>query len=204
MKLHIIPGIAALVLGLAFTSSMYADSSTTYSGSFSNDNDVALFSIIASGTQEFTFTTTSYATGGFVPYLTLFSSSGAPLGFAGASGMCSGSMTADSSTGMCDDASLSQLLSKGTYTLALTEFPNTATGNLSDGFLFASDPNATGTLCGVSGGKFLQTDTGTCVQRSSNYSLSVDSTSPVPEPSTLLLVLTPIAFLAAGSIRRLI
>lgn len=112
-------------------------------------------------------------------------------------------MSASSSTGICDDAFLQETLGAGSYTLDLTEFPNVAIGNLSDGFLFASDPTATGDVCGVSGGTFLQSDLATCVQRTSNYSLTITSPAATPEPSTFLLLLLPTAGLLAYSRRRI-
>jgi hypothetical protein len=199
--------LAFALLGFVFGPQAHADTATE-SGTFSADNSVYTYDITVSGTQNYTFYTTSYATGGFVPYLTLFSTSGAnsgmPLGFDGADGMCSGSMTADATTGMCDDAFLQETLSPGTYTLDLTEFPNVANGNLSDGFLFAGDATATGDVCGVSGGMFLQADVAPCVQRTDAYSLTITSASPTPEPSTFLLGLPVAAFILLSARRRLV
>lgn len=180
-------------------------SSTTYSGTFAADDSVFQLPINVTGTQDYTFETTSYASGGFVPVLTLFSSTGAPVGFDGADGMCNGGETANSVTGMCDDAFLQETLTTGSYTLDLTEFPNVAIGSMSDGFLFAGDPTATGDVCGVSGGMFLQADVAPCVQLTDNYSLTVSNVnaSATPEPSTLLLMLPVAGFLAFASRRSL-
>lgn len=193
---------AALLL-LSFAIGRNANaSSTTYSGTFAADNSVFQLPFTVTGTENYTFTTTSYASGGFVPVLTLFSSTGTPIGFDGADGMCNGSETPNSSTGICDDAFLEETLTSGTYTLDLTEFPNVAIGDLSDGFLFASDPTATGDVCGVSGGMFLEADLATCVQRTDAYSLTVTAT-PTPEPPTFLLFLPVAAVLALVSRRSL-
>lgn len=159
-------------------------------GSFTADNEVLQFDFSATGTQNYTFATTSYAKGGFVPYLTLFSSAGNVLGYDGADGACG--------TAGCDDAFLQTTLGAGSYILALTEFPNVFTGTLAQGTLFASDPDATGTACGA-GGQFLKTDDGSCSQRTSNYAVTLNSTSPVPEPSSLLLLLPAVAFIAVKS-----
>ncbi len=185
-------------------------STYTTSGTFTTDNQVLLYDFSSTATEDFNFYTTSYAggtnlngttswAGGFVPVLTLFSASGNPLGYAGGSGMCSGSEKADATTGLCNDASLQETLKQGSYVLAMTEFPNVAINTLSDGFLFASDPHATGTACGKSGGAFLESDVAPCVQRDGNYSLNVSSSSPVPEPPTWALML-PLAgvFFYAG------
>lgn len=203
-------GTTACMIGLlmfSFAFGRNADaSSTTYSGTFAADNSVYQLPFTVTGNENFSFETTSYATGGFVPVLTLFSASGVPVGFDGADGMCNGSETPSSSTGMCDDAFLQETLSSGNYTLDLTEFPNVAIGDASDGFLFASDPTATGDVCGVSGGMFLESDLASCTQRTDAYSLTVNSTpaaSPTPEPSTLLLFLPVGAVLGLASRRAL-
>lgn len=195
--------MAALLL-LSFAFGRDADaSSTTYNGTFAADNSVFQLPFTVTGTQTYTFQTNSYASGGFVPVLTLFSPTGTPVGFDGADGMCNGSETPSSSTGICDDAFLQETLTSGNYTLDLTEFPNVAIGNLSDGFLFASDPTATGDVCGVPGGMFLESDLATCVQRTDSYSLTVTSAgvNPVPEPSSMLLMLPVAAILAVASRR---
>lgn len=194
--------VALVLLSFAFGREASAQS-TTDSGTFAADNSVFQLPFTVTGTQNYTFETTSYASGGFVPVLTLFSSTGAPVGFDGGDGMCNGSETPSSLTGMCDDAFLQETLTPGQYTLDLTEFPNVAVGNLSDGFLFASDPTATGDVCGVSGGMFLESDVSPCVQLTDNYSLTVSnvSASATPEPSSLLLML-PVAFVVAFASRR--
>lgn len=188
--------LRSLALGLFALSAAHTAKavSLTYTGTFTTDDQVAQFMISVPTPQTYTFYTTSYGgganlngtttpAGGFVPVLSLFNSTGMIVGSAGAMGMCSGA-------GPCnDDASLVQMLTAGNYTLALTEFPNVAIGNLSDGFLFAGSPNATGDVCGVSGGKFLQSDVAPCVQRTGNYSVDVSSATPVPEPSSWILVL---------------
>ena len=189
------------LLTLCLAAQQKAHASTyTASGTFTTDNQAFFYNFTSIGTETLDFYTTSYGgganlngtmsmAGGFVPVLTLFSARGNPLGFAGGSGMCGGSAMTDKTTGLCDDAYLEETLQKGSYILALTEFPNVAVNKLSDGFLFASDPHATGTVCGKSGGTFLQSDVAPCVQRDGNYSLNVSSVSAVPEPPTWALML---------------
>ena len=200
--------VRSLALALPGLAAAYAAHATTItqSGSFTADNSVYSLPFTTTSTQSYSFLTTSYASGGFVPVLTLFSSTGAVIGFDGADGMCKAGMTPSSSTGICDDAFLQETLAAGSYILDLTEFPNVANGNLSAGFLFGSDPTATGDVCGVSGGKFLESDLATCVQRTSNYSLTITNSAvgPVPEPSSLLLMLPVGAVLALASRRSLL
>ena len=153
-----------------------------YSGTFSHDDSTFVVSLSPSTAQNYTFTTTSFATGGFVPALTLFNASGGnPLAFAG--------------TGT-SDVSISQLLGPGSYVLYLTQDPNIFGSDLASGTLFAGSPTFTGDLC--TGGMFLDTFNAPCTQRTGSYALTVTSNvAATPEPATWLLVLTPVAFLLA-------
>ncbi len=187
----------------------------TATGSLAADNSVFTYTFTSTSTQNYNFYTTSYgggmnangtftAAGGFVPVLTLFSTTtGAPLGFGGGTAMCQGSAIADPITGLCEDANFSLTLAAGAYTLDLTQFPNVALGNLSAGFLAGTDTSFTGTICGTSG-QFLQTDVTPCVQRNSNFALNVTSASPVPEPPSWLFVLPAAAAFAVFGRRQLV
>ena len=91
------------LLALCFGAQQKAHASTyTASGTFTTDNQAFFYNFTSTSTETLDFYTTSYGgganlngtmsmAGGFVPVLTLFSASGNPLGFAGGSGMCSGS-----------------------------------------------------------------------------------------------------------------
>lgn len=174
--------LSLLLLSLAATRASSA-ATIPVSGMFSADDSSYTYSFTTTASQIYTFATTSYSAGGFLPVLTLFNAfTGKPIDNAG-SGF--------------GDVSLNDSLSSGSYVLYLTEFPNVANGNLSDGFLFTGSPAITGDLCGV-GGKFLNTVN--CTQRTGNYALSITN-NPVPEPPTWLLVLPP-AVLAFGLSRR--
>ena len=178
----------------------------TISGSLLTDDQVFQYNFKTTSSQIYTFYTTSYggganldgtsaSAGGFVPTLTLFHKNGNVIGPSGTSG------AVDPTTGLNDDAYLSEALSAGSYVLALTEFPNAAIGNLSDGFLFAHQGDFTGGLCGGSG-SFLETDIAPCAQRTGNYTLNI-STAATPEPASWLLVLPATGlFVAFG--RRLL
>ena len=181
----LVPCAALAALGFVSFSRAYADT-TPFVGNFSADNSVFTDQFTTTSTQVFNIFTTSYATGGFVPVLTLFGGNGNII---------------DNSGPGTGDASLMDTLAAGSYTLDLTEFPNVAIGNLSDGFLLADSPTATGDNCGVTGGTFL--DPITCAQRSNNYALTVSSSASVtPEPSTWLLLLTGSAALVYTERRR--
>lgn len=173
-----------LVLAFSILPQARADSFPV-SGSFTADNDTYSYSFSPTSTQIFSFSTSSYAMGGFVPVLTLFNvTTGAPIDNAG--------------TGT-SDVFLTDTLGPGSYELFLTEFPNVANGNLVDGFLFAGSPTITGDLCGVGGGTFY--DSTTCTQRTSSYALTASSSAVTPEPPSLWLVLAPAMLLFAFSRR---
>ncbi len=182
---------------------------------FLADDEVAFFSVTSTSTQNYSFFTTSYGgginvdgtrtpAGGFVPVLTLFDSTGAPIGSDGGSGMCRGSAVADTSTGICNDALLQETIGPGSYTLALSEFPNVAIGNLGTPFLFAGQ--TTGSLCGNPSGRFLETDLAPCVQRNGNFAVDVTTgalPAPIPEPPTWMLVLPAAAGIVVLGKRQL-
>ena len=162
----------------------------TFTNSFAADNSLFSYSLTTATSQEFTFYTTSYAggmnanrtitgAGGFVPVLTLFSSTGSVVDFGGASGFlaCGTGIAADRTTGLCKDAKFTDVLKPGTYQLVLSEFPNVPSGNPSAGFLGARDPTFTGDNCGVTGRMFLEADISPCVQRNANYTVNTPATS---------------------------
>lgn len=173
------------LLLLGFAATLSANAVTITSGTFTADNDKYVYSFSPTSTQSYTFSTTSFAAGGFIPVLTLFNATGTVVGF---------------SPNLTDtDAILSSLLTAGSYQLYLTEFPNTAINTLAQGFEFANSPTVTGDFCNVSGGKFI--DDITCGQRTSSYNLNLTTSNPVPEPPTWLLVLPPVALLMGVSRR---
>ncbi len=179
------PCAALVALGVAVALQAHADTFTT-SGIFNADNSTFEQSFTDATAQNFTAFTTSYATGGFVPVLTLYNAT-------------TGAEIDNSGSGL-GDASFTDVLGPGSYDLFLTEFPNVAVGNLADGFLFANDPTATGGQCSVPGGMFLNTIT--CQPTSNDFTLTTTSTAVTPEPATWLLVLPPALLLMGYSSRR--
>lgn len=190
--------IALAMLGFTALPQAYADpfpagTSLIASGSFTADNSFYSDAFTLTSSQNLTFFTTSFASGGFLPVLTLFNStSGKPVDF--------------SNSGL-SDVSITDLLTSGSYILYLTEYPNEAAGNLSDGFLFSSDPTATGDLCGgsVTGKSFINSTTCSATALGNNYSLSVTAPAApamTPEPSSLVLMLGPAVAMVATLRRR--
>jgi hypothetical protein len=191
----------ALTLGV-LTSGANAETviSQTYSGSFpasisgtlANEDTVLEESFTLTGATNFTAFTTSYATGGFQPNLTLYSSSG--ISVANQSATYPPGAMADPATGQIEDGYLSATnLAAGRYTLTLTDWElqqDPSATNLSDGFKFNLG----------NGSAFVDSQGNT---RTGAYTLSVDATSAgsaMPEPATLAL-LGPL-FVAAWFARK--
>ena len=182
--------LALAVLGCTALTQAHA-ATTPFSGTFLNDASVFSDSITVTSVQNYIFTTTSFASGGIVPVLTLFNSTtGAVVDFSGAN------------TGF-SDVTLTDTLTAGSYLLDLTEFPNSAVGpTLAAGF-YPNNPTITGSDCGVAGGMFYNDIT--CTQTSNAFSGTITNAGTAaavtPEPSTLLLVLPP-ALALLGRRRR--
>jgi hypothetical protein len=161
----------------------------TFNGVFTSDDDVQTFQYRVQNTGLVTISTTSYATGGFEPVLTLFDGAGNFQFFDDGS--------AHTPAG---DAVLSWTasLANQDYIIALTQYDNYANGNfiggnLSDGFVEQGNGNFTADLPfnnPVPGGSFLLPGGG---QRTGSWSISFTSADPsltvVPEPGSGVLLL---------------
>lgn len=190
----LLPRAAALSLGLALaavTPLAHADS-FAQTGTFAGDDSVYTLNINNTGFQTYSFMTSSYAAGGFVPVLTLFNSNGQIL---------------DNNGSGSSEAMLTDTLSAGSYFLTLSEFPNfVANGsnvdpnNIAAGYQFYGDPTITGELYNGQSISFIDDITGQ--QRTSSYALTGSSVAATPEPASWLLVLPPAAVLAYMSRRR--
>ncbi len=178
-----------LALALLLAAAGHRANAATITGAFNTDDQVNFYTTTITSAQTLSFNTTSYAAGGFVPVLTLFSAAGAPITFSTTGG------AVDPVTHLSNDAFLSDAATAGTYLLALSEFPNTATNTATDPFQFAGQGDFTPGLCPTStGSAFLESDLPTCVQRTGDFSLTSNvALSPVvastPEPATWMLVL---------------
>ena len=175
----------ALAAGLA--------GATTYSGNLGDAGNAALVgsdlaapdftdaNAVADNVALYVFTTTlsgtvsivssGFAGGGVDPYFTLFTGSGGTATF-----LDSNYVQATSTGG---DFTWTGTLAAGTYEIALGSFENLSfaenqgSGTLGDGFIFLGDPNSLG---------------------DGHYVL--DLSTPVPEPSSMLLLAVGLAALA--------
>jgi hypothetical protein len=193
------------------SSSALADN-FSFTGNFTQDDNVQLFNFTVGATSNVTLRTWSYAggvnaagapiaRGGFDPILALFNSSGAFID-QNDDGGCP-TVAADSVSGECWDTFLMANLAAGSYTVAVMQFDNFANGpNLANGFERTGQGNFTGPLTGHPGGSFWDI-AGT--QRDSHWAFDIlnvqqASTPPtgVPEPSTIVLLFPGLVGLVAG------
>ncbi len=189
---------ALAVMGAAFAAlPAHAQFATTVNGNFAADDQNYQYKFTVPTTQTVYIFTTSYAGGinadgtisqggGFDPLLTLFDSTGTEL-IANDDDINSYNHP-DPETGKSYDAYFQTALNPGTYTLAVTEYDNSALGSLASGFSEDGKGNFTGALFGNPDGS----DTGkpffdsTGDQNSGHFAFSVSSVPPpaVPEAST--------------------
>ncbi len=198
---------AAALISVACSSTARA-ADFSFSGAFTSDDNVALFSFaVADGPVSLvTVRTSSYATGGFDPVLSVFRGNGLLLADNDDVnlGIPASVVPADPTTGQRSDSFLEIDLVPGVYTLALTQYDNFAAGpNLSNGFLRAGQNNFTGGPFVQSvqqpGGSFVN------YQRTGNYAvqiLNVQGANAIPEPGTLALAALGLPLLAGRIARR--
>jgi len=115
-----------------------------FSGTFNDDNDVGLASFTVSSASTVTIFTSSWLTGGFDPFLTLWDGSGNYMLEQDDSAGGSAISNAVSYNYGSWDSFFSVALNPGTYTVSITQYNNSAVGtNLSSGFQHDSNPNFT-------------------------------------------------------------
>ena len=152
----------------------------TFSGTFSQDDNVQLFDITQSTTDDLTVYTSSFAAGGFTPVLSLFDAEGNFITSDDGSqnSGCNALLSPDPNYyDTCWDAFIVFPGAPGSsYILALTEDDNTFQGSvLSDGFSEDGNGNFTGINNGY-GGSFQLAD-GT--QRTADWTLNIVRADPL-------------------------
>ena len=184
---------SAIAAGMIVSAAPAQATDFSFTGNFTNPNDVALFNFSVGTESTVTLRTWSYAggtnaagdiiaRGGFDPILALFDSTGALVDYNDDGGF---NVAADSVTGSRFDTYFSELLAAGDYTVSVMAFSNFAVGpNLSDGF------DGTGSFGG----------------RSTHWAFDVLNVNSavvpggVPEPSTWLMMI--LGFGAIGGMMR--
>ena len=206
--------VGSLLLG-GCLSSWAGQISFDFTGNFTFDNDVQLFTVTLETPALLTAWTTSGATGGFPTYLALYDGTGAGITQQAGDPTCLNGFSSYIN-GECNDAAIQvgtpSPLAAGTYYLALTQWNNQAVGNLSDGFYWVdliNNPNFTAVNLCADSGYFC--DAGTQMHDNSNWALTIQLSDPdtnpqgwavegeAPEPSSGLLVLAGLS--GAWSIR---
>lgn len=170
-------------------------------GVFARDDDVFTTVIHVETLSRLSAETFSYAGGraasgsdvqggGFIPVLSLFSSTGDVLQMAeGGSFACGSGRREDATSGFCWDAHFSTQIGPGDYTLVLTQDGNLPAGALlGDGFTQQGQAGYTGELyAGDAALRFVSPDG---FPRSGHWFVQVltTSVSSVPESSTLAML----------------
>ena len=201
-----------LMLTLSLVFSLFTLSSAnaldySFTGNFTNDNDVQLFSFTVGATSNVVLETWSYAggvnaagqtiaRGGFDPILAVFNSTGALVGQNDDGGP---SYRAVDLSGAAWDSYLNlTTLVADNYTVAVMQYNNFAwSSNLSDGFEHDSayDPsgaNFTRVLTGHNSGLFWDVSGSAYNSRNGNWAFDIlgveQASTAVPEPATMLLL----------------
>lgn len=193
-------GVLTFVL-VSFLASVGAVQAANFSftGTFTQDDDVQLFTLVVGALSTATLITYSYAggtnaagvaipDGGFDPILALFDSTGTLIDENDDGS--SPDVGIDPTTGSEFDTFLQATLAAGTYTVSIMQYDNFATGpNLANGFDWQGTGNFTGVDFGPGSGAFFDIDG---FQRTNAWAFDILNVQQanqqvVPEPSSLLL-----------------
>lgn len=210
--------VAACVLAVS-SASAHADD-FSFTGNFTNINDVQLFTFTVGASSNVVLRTWSYAggvnaqgqtiaAGGFDPILALFQGSGPTATYINQNDDGGSAVPADPVTGAHYDTYLAvSNLTPGVYTVSVMDYANFAVGpTLGDGFtggaLLDSDCIGTGTYCDATG-HFRDSHWAFDILGVASASTPEQPpTSPVPEPSTIALLGSGLVGLARYARRRL-
>jgi len=173
----------------------------SFSGTFTADDDVSLFSFSVGTASTVTLRSYSYAggtnaggtvipRGGFDPVLSLFDSTGALIAFNDDDLSSPPKVGIDLVTGERLDSFLTIALSPGTYTVAITESDNLPNGpTLADGFFEQGNGNFTA-IFGCAAGSFCDFTGDSRTHGFAFDVLNIDTSANVAEPSSLAMLST--------------
>jgi hypothetical protein len=185
----------------------------SFTGNFTDDNDVLLVSFDLLADATVTLETFGYGggtnadgtnilPGGFESILQVFSNpSGVAVGgpiLPGPDPTCAPRNQDPGRLNFCQDAYAQVFLTAGNYLLALTQNANTPNGNLSDGFFYDADPNFNSGFVGTFG-----------FPGTSQWALDIvgvdSAVAPLatPEPGSAMLVASAFLLVGLGVRRRI-
>jgi hypothetical protein len=206
-----LPLVAAIFTVVVLQGTRADAASFSFTGNFTNDDDVQLFTFLVGAPSEVTLRSWSYAggtnaegdvilRGGFDPILALFDSTGALVAEQDDAGCPL--VPADALTGECWDTNLTTgTLAAGTYTASIQQYDNFSAGSLAAGFERQGQGNFTPTIsgCDEGTGSFEDVSGEPGCQRDSHWAFDIlnveqailgpgPDLTVVPEPATLILV----------------
>lgn len=203
--------IAKIFFGVAIgVSSLFATLvDYDFSGNFTKDNDVVIFDFTVDEASNVTVFSSSWVTGGFDPILDIWDASGNLIyqqddGHNVGSTESNGVMYAHGDW----DSYYSVSLAAGRYSASICQYNNFAVGtHLSQGFKYDNDPHFTytqrfGTQPDFNGVLHGGNDPRTSDWEFHLLNVSKADVRPVPEPSTMSLILFSIIGLSGLAIRR--